>query len=72
MVNTRRRTLIATTTDDKDTTATATTTTTEVDTDLSKAGAHGDVATLLKALFAAGVDGLFSDFPDLAVAARGI
>jgi glycerophosphoryl diester phosphodiesterase len=34
-------------------------------------GAHGDVATLLKALFAAGVDGLFSDFPDLAVAARG-
>jgi glycerophosphoryl diester phosphodiesterase len=35
-------------------------------------GAHGDVATLLKALFATGVDGLFSDFPDLAVAARGI
>ena len=34
-------------------------------------GAHGDVATLLKALFAAGVDGLFTDFPDLAVAARG-
>jgi glycerophosphoryl diester phosphodiesterase len=34
-------------------------------------GAHGDAATLLKALFAAGVDGLFSDFPDLAVAARG-
>jgi glycerophosphoryl diester phosphodiesterase len=33
--------------------------------------AHGDVATLLKALFAAGVDGIFSDFPDLAVAARG-
>lgn len=34
-------------------------------------GAHGDAATLLKALFAAGVDGIFCDFPDLAVAARG-
>lgn len=32
---------------------------------------HGDATSLLKALFAAGVDGLFSDFPDLAVAARG-
>ena len=31
---------------------------------------HGDATRLLKALFAAGVDGLFSDFPDLAVAAR--
>ncbi|WP_425994823.1 glycerophosphodiester phosphodiesterase [Caulobacter sp. DWR1-3-2b1] len=30
----------------------------------------GDVEPLLKALYAAGVDGLFSDFPDLAVAAR--
>lgn len=33
--------------------------------------AHGDAASLLKALYAAGVDGVFSDFPDLAVAARG-
>lgn len=32
---------------------------------------HGDVTTLLKALYAAGVDGVFSDFPALAVAARG-
>lgn len=32
---------------------------------------HGDAESLLKALFASGVDGLFSDFPDLAVAARG-
>ena len=32
---------------------------------------HGDAASLLKALYAAGVDGVFSDFPDLAVAARG-
>jgi glycerophosphoryl diester phosphodiesterase len=32
---------------------------------------HGDVTPLFKALYAAGVDGLFSDFPDLAVAARG-
>ena len=31
----------------------------------------GDCEIDLKALFAAGVDGLFSDFPDLAVAARG-
>ncbi|OYX69830.1 MAG: glycerophosphodiester phosphodiesterase [Caulobacter sp. 32-67-35] len=30
----------------------------------------GEVAPLLKALYAAGVDGVFSDFPDLAVAAR--
>lgn len=33
--------------------------------------AHGDVAAVYKALFAAGVDGLFSDFPGLAVKARG-
>ena len=33
--------------------------------------AHGDVETLYHALYAAGVDGLFSDFPGLAVAARG-
>jgi glycerophosphoryl diester phosphodiesterase len=33
--------------------------------------AHGDVETLLKALYAAGVDGVFSDFPGLAVKARG-
>jgi len=33
--------------------------------------AHGDAAAVLKALFAAGVDGVFSDFPDLAVQARG-
>jgi glycerophosphoryl diester phosphodiesterase len=32
---------------------------------------HGDVAPLFKALYAAGVDGIFSDFPGLAVAARG-
>ncbi len=32
---------------------------------------HGDVAALFKALYAAGVDGVFSDFPGLAVAARG-
>jgi glycerophosphoryl diester phosphodiesterase len=31
---------------------------------------HGDVAAVFKALYAAGVDGLFSDFPGLAVAAR--
>jgi len=31
----------------------------------------GDVAAVLKALYAAGVDGVFSDFPGLAVAARG-
>ena len=31
----------------------------------------GDVAAVFKALYAAGVDGLFSDFPGLAVAARG-
>lgn len=31
---------------------------------------HGDVEPLLKALYAAGVDGVFSDFPALAVAAR--
>ena len=30
----------------------------------------GDVEPLLKALYAAGVDGVFSDFPDLAVATR--
>lgn len=32
--------------------------------------AHGDVEAVYRALFAAGVDGLFSDFPGLAVAAR--
>jgi glycerophosphoryl diester phosphodiesterase len=32
---------------------------------------HGDVTPLFKALYAAGVDGIFSDFPGLAVAARG-
>jgi glycerophosphoryl diester phosphodiesterase len=32
---------------------------------------HGDAEALYKALYAAGVDGLFSDFPGLAVAARG-
>ncbi|MCA3725279.1 glycerophosphodiester phosphodiesterase [Phenylobacterium sp.] len=32
---------------------------------------HGDAASLLTALYAAGVDGVFCDFPDLAVAARG-
>jgi glycerophosphoryl diester phosphodiesterase len=31
----------------------------------------GDVAAVFKALYAAGVDGLFSDFPGLAVTARG-
>jgi glycerophosphoryl diester phosphodiesterase len=31
----------------------------------------GDVGAVFKALYAAGVDGLFSDFPGLAVAARG-
>lgn len=31
---------------------------------------HGDVAAMFKALYEAGVDGLFSDFPGLAVAAR--
>ncbi|WP_337187364.1 glycerophosphodiester phosphodiesterase [Phenylobacterium sp.] len=34
--------------------------------------AHGDVAALLKALYAAGVDGVFTDFPAAAVAARGV
>jgi glycerophosphoryl diester phosphodiesterase len=32
---------------------------------------HGNVEALYKALYAAGVDGLFSDFPGLAVKARG-
>jgi glycerophosphoryl diester phosphodiesterase len=32
--------------------------------------AHGDADALLAALYAAGVTGVFSDFPDLAVAAR--
>jgi glycerophosphoryl diester phosphodiesterase len=32
--------------------------------------AHGDVGAVYRALFNAGVDGLFSDFPGLAVAAR--
>lgn len=31
---------------------------------------HGDVEAVFKALYAAGVDGVFSDFPGLAVAAR--
>ena len=31
---------------------------------------HGDAAAVLKALYAAGVDGVFSDFPELAVKAR--
>ena len=34
-------------------------------------GDHGDVTAVFKALYAAGVDGLFSDFPELAVKARG-
>jgi len=33
---------------------------------------HGDVGAVLKALYASGVDGLFSDFPGLAVKARSI
>jgi len=33
--------------------------------------AHGDVEAVFKAIYAAGVDGLFSDFPGLAVKARG-
>ncbi len=33
--------------------------------------AHGDVGAVFAALYAAGVDGLFSDFPGLAVKARG-
>jgi len=32
---------------------------------------HGDVGALYKALFDTGIDGLFSDFPGLAVRARG-
>ena len=32
---------------------------------------HGDATPVFKALYAAGVDGVFSDFPALAVAARG-
>jgi glycerophosphoryl diester phosphodiesterase len=31
---------------------------------------HGDVAAMFRALYDAGVDGVFSDFPGLAVAAR--
>jgi len=31
---------------------------------------HGDAETVLKALYAAGIDGVFSDFPALAVSAR--
>lgn len=34
-------------------------------------GEHGDAGAIFKALYAAGVDGLFSDFPGLAVQARG-
>jgi glycerophosphoryl diester phosphodiesterase len=33
--------------------------------------AHGDARAVYKALYAAGVNGVFSDFPDLAVKARG-
>jgi glycerophosphoryl diester phosphodiesterase len=33
--------------------------------------AHGDAAAVLRALYAAGVTGVFSDFPGLAVKARG-
>jgi len=33
--------------------------------------AHGDATAVLKALYAAGVDGVFSDFPEIAVKARG-
>lgn len=33
--------------------------------------AHGDVEAVFKAIYAAGVDGVFSDFPGLAVKARG-
>ena len=36
-----------------------------------KPAEHGDAETLLKALYAAGVDGVFSDFPGLAVKAWG-
>ncbi len=36
----------------------------------STPGDHGDVSALLKALYASGIDGVFSDFPGLAVAAR--
>lgn len=32
---------------------------------------HGDVAAVLQALYAAGVDGVFSDYPAMAVAMRG-
>ena len=31
---------------------------------------HGDAGAVFKALYAAGVDGVFSDFPGLAVRAR--
>ena len=33
--------------------------------------AHGDAEAVFRALYAAGVDGVFSDFPGLAIAARG-
>ncbi|MDP2214865.1 glycerophosphodiester phosphodiesterase family protein [Phenylobacterium sp.] len=33
-------------------------------------GDHGDAATLLRALYLAGVDGVFTDFPELAVRVR--
>ncbi len=36
----------------------------------TRAREHGDVAAMFKALYDAGVDGLFSDFPGLAVEAR--
>jgi len=33
--------------------------------------AHGDIEAVFRALYAAGVDGVFTDFPKLGVAARG-
>lgn len=36
----------------------------------SAPGDHGDVGALLKALYASGIDGVFSDFPGMAVKAR--
>ena len=37
---------------------------------MTRAAGHGDVAVLFQALYAAGIDGIFSDFPGLAVEAR--
>ena len=36
----------------------------------SAPGDHGDAAALLTALYASGIDGVFSDFPGLAVKTR--